>query len=234
MAAPALLLVSPNVPEDPTFLARLTEALVKRRPGVMIGATDQGMVTMVHFERMADAHEVVCVPLQATSTSPSVDLTRIKAWFAEHRPDILLTTADGLGANGPLFAALDRHLHEALAKVRASEIDALVLAHDGDLDDHEQAILNRRSRVWSQRHRLPVRLASADARSTSQQLRSLADMGKRHIGVAVLSLLPTDLDALSRLPQVAAVADSLGEDEAVLDELLSSYEVAAVRSLLLA
>lgn len=237
MTAPALLLVSPNVPEDAALLTRLMGSIRKRRPSLVCAAVDSELRTTVKVTNLLDPDvtEIVCVPLRAAGlTEISEPSETIRRYFAEHNPEARIYESDGLGAGSSLFNAVDRRLHDALAHNRAAELDALILAHDGELDSRARSAIERRSRVWSARHRLPCRVATVDPSETSTQLTSLASQGKRHIGVAVLSVLPTQLKTLEQIPQVAAVASSLEDDEAVIDEILSSYAVAAMRSLALA
>lgn len=240
MTPPALVLVNPGrYATTSSSLAPLNAALSALRPDLLIDtaqATGVSLADAVARLVAAGAAEVVCVPLRAAAMSADGRLGDAVAHARTVSEDAPVSLADPLGATGPCFAALDRQLQRALAATGARELDALVLWHDATETDNLD-VLERRARVWSQHHRLGVRLAPmSHPHAIDDAVRAHRAAGHRHIGVATLAIAAeaAELARAARLPGVVGVARPLGSDPAVTDAVLASYSVAALRSLDLA
>ncbi|MGL4832084.1 MAG: hypothetical protein ACRCWS_05880, partial [Propionibacteriaceae bacterium] len=113
MTAPALLLVSPNVPESLALLSRLQEHIRRRRPSLICAAADTALASAVGMKKLLspEVTEIVCVPLRAAGFTPSAPATdHIRSYFATHNPDARIYDGDGLGAGSSLFNAVDQQL----------------------------------------------------------------------------------------------------------------------------
>lgn len=242
MTAPALILLAGGARNDASALTlqRLTRRLRDARASITCHAAFAGH----HEPRLGDVvaqlaaqghREAVCVPLDCAHLSaPDPTIARAVADVDAANPDITLSVADSVGAPAPLLSLVDARLRDALGRCQRRELDALVLLHDGSDDATDNALLLRRARAWSHRHHLAVTVAGLHGHgSATTAVGAHAAAGRRHIGVGWLSVLdsPSVRTRLASHPRVAAVAPPLDADAAVVDAVLASYSVAALRAL---
>lgn len=240
MTAPALVLLATHASAATMeTMQRLKLRVSQFRPDLRI----QAACAMGHPSLTASARvfarqgvdEAVCVPVEAARIeASSPELERAVAITGHEVPEVQLSLSNALGAPGKLFSLVDRRLHDSLQRNRARELDSLLLVHDAGDDGQDLARLSRRARVWGQRHRLPYRLAPLGSPAAiSSALTSLSTNGRRHVGVALLSVLATEeaRTSIARDPRVVAVGGPLGHDDAVVEEILTQYAIGALRAL---
>lgn len=189
------------------------------------------------FARLATAgvEEVVVVPMLLTEAYHArVDVPSAVAEATADHPSVRVGRTPVLGARRGFLGVLDRRLRVALAKARARELDALVLAAAGSSDPVANAGVVRVARAWGAHHRLPVltAYASASPPSTGEAVRAFRAEGRRHIAVGSFflapGLLPDRAAELALEAGAVAVSEPLGADEEVARTVLERYAVGAV------
>ncbi|QWC84960.1 sirohydrochlorin chelatase [Nocardioidaceae bacterium] len=248
MSAPALVLLGYGSRDAratgvvDAYAARLRA----RRPDLPVSAaylahSSPTLDVVVAGLAAAGHDEVVVVPLLLTGgrhasrdVPAAVDAARSAA------PGIRVTTAPRLGLRPTWLSVLDERVRDSLRVARVAELDALVLACAGSADHRVTAAVARLGRLWSQQHRLPVLTAYAAVAppSPGEAVRQLRAEGRRAVAVGSFFLAPgvmSDRSAeLSLEAGAVAVSAPLGVHEALVEQLLHRYQVAALGALTLA
>lgn len=242
MSAPALVLLASGS-SDPG-VAQITHCMRKglkaMRPGldVHVAFLDRcppsGPQVISQLVR-AGVTEVVLVPLDI-SRAFGVDapVQALVQTVRSAHPGLAVTASAPIGPEASLLTLVDHRLREALQRVHATELDALVLATSGTDDVRSTAVLSRRARQWALHHRLPCVVAQGTEGTAGLPavLAGLHAQGRRHIAVGSWHL--TGDEAWRRQAEVArsfgveAVSEPFGDREELFDLALSRYVVAAM------
>ena len=112
--------------------------------------------------------EFVLVPMDLTHLqSTSSQITDLGEHIGSHHPDLKVTVAQPIGPAPALLNIVDSRLRLATHRAHSQEIDALVLSAPDGGDKRGAAMLSRMSRLWSQHHHLPTRLATHGVQTLS-------------------------------------------------------------------
>lgn len=245
MAAPAIVLVALG-DEDPTVgkaLNSIVDKLRTLRPDLdvslgLLGPAKvggEGVIEVVEQLASNGTTEIALVPLDLVSAadhSPVVSQARDAVERINRNVHVVI--ARPIGPATELLNVLDDKVREALHRVNAVEIDALVLAAPEGGDVRGTSLLARRARQWSTHHKLPVQLAVGDAsgRASGTAISALRAQGRRHIAVGSLFLSSGPLyrahkDAALRAGAIA-VGDPVTDDPRLVELVLARYAFAAM------
>ena len=133
--------------------------------------------------------EFVLVPMDLTHLqSTSSQIIDLGGHIGSHHPDLKVTVAQPIGPAPALLNIVDSRLRLATHRAHSQEIDALVLSAPDGGDKRGAAMLSRMSRLWSQHHHLPTRLAThgVQTRGIADVVTDLRREGRRHIAVGSL------------------------------------------------
>jgi sirohydrochlorin ferrochelatase len=242
MAAPALVALA-HGSRDPRSAATIT-ALVDQvrvlRPDLRIETAfldlaKPSLDKVVDKLARARFEEVVVVPLLLTDAfHAQVDVPVAVAQADARHEGVKVRATSILGLEPCFLEVLDVRMREALRASRIRELDALVLAAAGSSDPLANQSVARLARLWGSHHKLPVTAAFASAAppTTGEAVRAFRKEGRRHIAVASLflapGLLPDRAEELALEAGAVAVAEPLGDHEAVARTVLARYAVGAV------
>lgn len=239
MSAPALVLLASGS-SDPG-VAQITHCMRKglkeMRPGldVHVAFLDHcpptGPQVITQLVR-SGTDEVVVVPLDiCRAFGVDAEVENVLATVRAAHPSLRVLAAKPIGPEANLLNLVDQRLREALHKVRATELDALVLAASPSHDARSSAVLARRARQWSLHHKLPCVVAEGET-GLGIALRSLHGQGRRHVAVGSWHLTADDAFRsqadLARGFGVVAVSAPFGDRPELLDLALARYVVAAM------
>lgn len=242
MTAPSLVLLGYGSPDRrvPQVSQQIRDGLLDIRPelDVHLAFLDQGgPAAMPVINRLASqgVREIVLVPLLLSEafTAPGAVPALITQASAAH-PGLRITASRPVGPEAQLLAIIDRRLRDALRARRVCELDGLVFAAAGSTDIRSNALIARRARQWSSRHRLPcvVAFATGSGPSTAEAIRTLRAQGRRHIAVGSWFLAPGQLYThqaeLALEAGAVAVSAPMGGEPEVAEVALSRYVVAAM------
>lgn len=257
MVAPALVLVTETTgsANNIDYYRQLLLRMQQLRPqlNVQLACADdpaRAIAALLLAERHDEAEhdeslptqlapaEIVLVPLEIASVQQvRPNIQQLTAKLSEAYPDSHVALARPLGPASELLGIVDLRLRAALSALRVTELDALVLLAPGSADTRGAALLSRRARQWSTRHKLPVNLAIADSPSASlaSAIANLHDQGRRRVAVGSLHLT-ADEEFQNQL-EIAkncgalAVSAPLGFDDRILEIAMGRYAYAAMAML---
>ncbi|AXE38920.1 sirohydrochlorin chelatase [Acidipropionibacterium virtanenii] len=190
MTAPVLVLVMPSTPEGPATITahRIRQRLAKIHPHIetaiaFSGNADEGAARLAAKQEWT---ELVLVPMDLTHLHDLPEpVHELSDRLAGARPDLSIRLGRPLGPAPALLGLVDTRLRLATHRAHTQEIDALVLSTPDAGDKRGAAMLSRLSRMWSQHHRLPVRLANdaGGAGHVDEVVHTLRLEGRRHVAV---------------------------------------------------
>ncbi len=164
MAAPVLDLVLPALSETSANLIgqRLRQRMSHLHPHIestvsFVPAAGQYKAPRIKLSW----RELVLVPVNAThlhSNPPQV--VQHAAELHRSHPDLAIKVARPTGPAPVLLNLVDARLRLAAHRVHAQELDSLVLSSPDGGDLRGAAMLSKLTRLWSQHHHLPVRIAT--------------------------------------------------------------------------
>lgn len=245
VAAPAIVLVALG-DEDPSVGRALNSIVTKLRGlrpdldvslGLLGPAVSGGAGVIEVVEKLAGngTTEIALVPLDLVSAadhSPVVSQARDAVERINQNVHVVISRP--IGPATELLNVLDDKVREALHRVNAVEIDALVLTAPEGGDVRGTSLLARRARQWSTHHKLPVQLAVGDesGRASGTAVSALRGQGRRHIAVGSLFLSSGPLyrahkDAALRAGAIA-VGDPVSDDPRLVELVLARYAFAAM------
>jgi sirohydrochlorin ferrochelatase len=242
MTAPSLVLLGYGGPDPrvPKVSQQIRNGLLDIRPelDVHLAFLDRGGPTgMQVINRLVSqgVREIVLVPLLLSEafTAPSA-VPALAAQANAAHPGLRITASRPLGPEAQLLSIIDRRLRDALRARRVTELDGLVFAAAGSTDVRSNALVARRARQWSTRHRLScvVSFATGSGPSTAEAVRTLRAQGRRHIAVGSWFLAPgllyTRQAELALEAGVVAVSAPMGGEPEVAEVALTRYVVAAM------
>ena len=164
MAAPVLDLVLPALSETSANLIgqRLRQRMSHLHPHIESTVSFVPAVGQYKAPRIKLSwRELVLVPVNAThlhSNPPQV--VQHAAELHRSHPDLAIKVARPTGPAPVLLNLVDARLRLAAHRVHAQELDSLVLSSPDGGDLRGAAMLSKLTRLWSQHHHLPVRIAT--------------------------------------------------------------------------
>jgi sirohydrochlorin ferrochelatase len=218
-------------------LVATTKAL---RPDVQIEAaflehSRPDVDTIVRRYAARGRSEFVIVPLLLSSAyHANVDIPNVASRVQTEHPAVLVRVSEPIGPDPSLLAVLDLRLRESLRAARVRELDALVLTAAGSSDSIANAAIGRLARLWSQHHRLPVKVAFASAAppTSAEAIREFRRDGRRFIAVGSFfiapGILPHRASELAMEAGAIAISEPLGAHEDLAWLLLARYSVGAL------
>lgn len=241
MTAPSLILLG-SAGADPRVAGvsqELRAMLTTARPEVDVAVAflDQGYPRCLQVAgKLAKrgVTEVVVVPLHVADAHPrQPETAALIAQIRTAHPSLRVIAAAPVGPEAQLLSVVDQRLRDALRARRVDQLDGLVLSTEATTDVRSNALLARRARQWSARHRLPCLVATGGSGpSVADAIRSLHAQGRRHIAVGSWFLTADEgflqQAALARAARAVAVAAPLGASAEVAEIILSRYVVAAM------
>lgn len=245
MSAPVLLLLARGgVAEAPSRSAEaVRDAIQAERPGLDVRLAHSGQClptvaqTMRRIRR-SDRREVILVGLDlAEHPGDPHGASQVARELRASHPDVAIAGARSFGPDASMLRFVDARLRDALAAVRADELDGLVLSAATAGDTRAQAQLARCARQWGQHHKLPVVVSYADGSgpTVAGAIRTLRSQGRRHVAVGSWFLTATADWLRERDAAVAAgavaVAEPIGAVDDVVRLVLSRYAFAAMELL---
>jgi len=192
MAAPVLDLVLPALSETSANLIgqRLRQRMSHLHPHIESTVSFVPAVGQYKAPRIKLSwRELVLVPVNAThlhSNPPQV--VQHAAELHRSHPDLAIKVARPTGPAPVLLNLVDARLRLAAHRVHAQELDSLVLSSPDGGDLRGSAMLSKLTRLWSQHHHLPARLAThgVQTRGIADVVTDLRREGRRHIAVGSL------------------------------------------------
>lgn len=178
--------------------------------------------------------EVVVVPLHLADAHPrQPETAALIAQIRTAHPGLRVIAAAPVGPEAQLLAVVDQRLRDALRARRADQLDGLVLSTEPTTDVRSHALLARRARQWSTRHRLPCLVATGGAGpSVADAIRTLRAQGRRHIAVGSWYLTADEgfrrQAALAGAARAVAVAAPIGAAPEIASIILGRYVVSAM------
>lgn len=178
--------------------------------------------------------EVVVVPLHLADAHPrQPETAALIAQIRAAHPGLRVIAAAPVGPEAQLLAVVDQRLRDALRARRADQLDGLVLSTEPTTDVRSNALLARRARQWSTRHKLPCLVATGGSGpSVADAIRSLRAQGRRHIAVGSWFLTADEgfrrQAALAQSARAVAVAAPIGAASEVAAIILGRYVVSAM------
>ncbi len=241
MTAPSLILLGtggadPRVAQVSHQLRAMLNS-VRPELDVAVAFLDQGYPRCLQVAgRLAGrgVTEVVVVPLQVADAHPrQPETAALIAQIRAAHPGLRVIAAAPVGPEAKLLAVIDQRLRDALKNRRADQLDGLVLATEATTDVRSTALLARRARQWSTRHKLPCLVATGGSGpSVADAVRSLHGQGRRHIAVGSWFLTPDEAFLrqadLANAARAVAVAEPIGAAPEVASIIVSRYVVAAM------
>lgn len=179
--------------------------------------------------------EVVFVSMNLSATfEPDERVQTMVDKVRGAHPRLRFAVARPVGPEASLLGLVDAKLRSALTSAHVAELDGLVLAAEGAVDQRSQSLLARRARQWSMHHKLPVITANANGTGpgTAAAIAALRAQGRRHVAVGSLFLAPDEAwQAQAEQGQRAgavAVSEPLGAQQELLEIAWGRYAVAAM------
>lgn len=242
MAAPAIVLVAPG-DDDPAVrdaLTAISQRLSTLRPDLavslgLLGDEGPGVIEVVEHLAATGTTEIALVPLDLVSAADHSPVVA-RASDAVHavNSQVHIVISRPIGPATELLNILDDKLREALHRVSAVEIDALVLSAPEGGDVRGTSLLARRARQWGAHHKLPVQLAVNDTtgRATATAISAMRAQGRRHVAVGSLFLTPGPIFRAHHQAAVRAgaiaVGDVIAADPRLVELTLARYAFAAM------
>lgn len=241
MTAPSLVLLGqggadPRVAE---VSQSLRAGLNQRRPelDVSVAFSDNPPTALQVINKLTarGVGEVVLAPLNIVDGFDSGDdlgnlLTAVRA----AHPGLQVVASEPIGPDPRLLSIVDRRLRDTLRRRRVDELDGLVFLSDAGNDPRSHAIVARRARLWSGRHRLPSVAAFGrdHGPSAAEAVRTLRGQGRRHVAVGSWYLSPSeDYRQQARSAYAAgavAVSEPMSAEPELLEAIINRYVVSAL------
>ena len=238
MAAPVLDLVLPALSETSANLIgqRLRQRMSHLHPHIestvsFVPAAGQYKAPRIKLSW----RELVLVPINAThlhSNPPQV--VQHAAELHRSHPDLAIKVARPTGPAPVLLNLVDARLRLAAHRVHAQELDSLVLSSPDGGDLRGAAMLSKLTRLWSQHHHLPVRIATnrGGATAVEEVVARLRQEGRRHIAVGSLWICDDENFRIHTRQALHAgaevVAAPLGDDPVLASLAFERYCSAAM------
>lgn len=244
MTAPVIVMLAHGRAEP--SVQRLAEALCDRlrvlRPALtshfaFIDDIDE-LSALASVMLAEGKNEMACIPLDLSrAVEPDEPTTAAIAALREHQPAMRIGVSRPLGPSSTLLNVLDERLRAALRATRTVELDGLVLSLPRSGDVRGNALASRRSRQWSNHHKLPVVVSVADGSgpSVAAAVSTLRAQGRRHIAIG--SLFIAENEVFTQQAEMAAAAGAvavggpIGCDDRLLELVMARYSYAAMELL---
>lgn len=241
VTAPVLVLVMPRGSSGAATMSahRLRQRLAKLHPHVETAIAFAGTedVPAVPPAPKSSWSEVVLVPVDLTHLQePQDPVLALAEQLSQDHAELSVRVSRPLGPGPALLGVIDSRVWMATHRAHTQEIDALVLSAPDGGDRRGAAMLSRMSRMWSQHHHIPVRLATGATGSgqVAEVIHALRAEGRRHVAVGSLWVNngveshEHDLAALEAGAEV--VSEPIGDDPLLARWAFERYCSAAMGS----